>query len=273
MTNETDCSKGTLSTKAAARNMSTRYLVIGVAAGLMLCTSPAFAQSTVPAPSTEEWQLEVVPYLWGSGIAGPVGIGNRTAELDASFSNILSHLHFAAMGLADARRDRLVVLTDVIYTDLRGQDATPGPLFSSVDPQQRLFVLTPEAGYRLIDSDDASLDVVGGIRYWRLKSELEFQSGVLPGIGLRASRGWTDGIVGVRARRKLSRKWWASAYGDLGAGGSDLTYEIVGNAGLDIRERYAVVFGYRYLNVDYDKNGFLFDTAMKGPLFGFTIKF
>ena len=141
------------------------------------------------------------------------------------------------------------------------------------DPQQRLFVLTPEAGYRILDSDDASLDVVGGIRYWRLKSELEFQSGVLPGIGLQASRGWTDGIVGMRARRTLSRKWWASAYGDLGAGGSDLTYEIVGNAGLDIRERYAVVFGYRYLNVDYDKNGFLFDTAMKGPLFGFTIKF
>ena len=187
--------------------------------------------------------------------------------------NILSHLHFAAMGLADARRDKLVVLTDVIYTDLRGQRATPGPLFSSVDPQQRLFILTPEAGYRVLDSEDASLDVVGGIRYWHLKSELEFQSGVLPGIGLEASRGWADAIVGVRARRTLPRNWWASAYGDLGAGGSDFTYQIVGNAGLDIHERYALVFGYRYLNVNYDKDDFLFDTAMKGPLFGFTIKF
>ena len=194
-------------------------------------------------------------------------------RLDASFSNILSHLHFAAMGLADARRDRFVVLTDVMYSDLRGQDATPGPLFSSVEPQQRLFILTPEAGYRLLDSDDASLDVVGGIRYWRLKSELEFQPGVLPGIGLQASRGWTDGIVGVRAKRTLPRRWSASAYGDIGAGGSNLTYQIVGNAGLNIRERYPLLFGYRYLSVDYDKNNFLFDTAMKGPLFGFTIKF
>jgi hypothetical protein len=253
--------------------MSIRCLVVGVSAGLMLCTSPAFAQSSSAQPPTDEWQLEVVPYLWGSGIEGPVGIGNRTADVDASFSNILSHLHFAAMGLADAQRDKFVVLTDVIYTDLRGQHATPGPLFSSVDPQQRLFILTPEAGYRVLDSEDASLDVVGGIRYWRLKSELEFQSGVLPGIGLEASRGWTDAIVGVRARRTLSDKWWASAYGDLGAGGSDFTYQIVGNAGLDIHERYALVFGYRYLNVNYEKNDFLFDTAMKGPLFGFTIKF
>ena len=251
--------------------MSTRYFVLAVAAGVMLCASPASAQST--APPTEEWQLQVVPYLWGSGIKGPVGIGNRTAELDASFANILDHLHFAAMGLADARRDRLVVLTDVLYTDLRGQRATPGPLFSSVDPEQRMFILTPEAGYRILDSEDASLDVVGGIRYWRLKSELQFQSGVLPGIGLDATRDWVDGIVGARARMPLSRKWWATAYGDVGAGGSEFTYQVVGNAGLDIGEHYALVLGYRYLKVDYDKDGFLFDTAMKGPLFGFTFKF
>jgi len=253
--------------------MSTRDLVLGVAAGLLLCASPASAQSTSPQSSTEDWQLQVVPYLWGSDIDGPIGIGNRTADIDASFANILSHLHFAAMGLADARRDKLIVLTDVIYTDLRGQHATPGPLFSSVDPQQRMFILTPEAGYRILASQGTSLDVVGGVRYWRLKSELKFESGVLPGMSLEASRGWLDGIVGVRARTTLPRKWWASAYGDVGAGGSDSTYQIVGNAGLDIRDRYALVFGYRYLAVNYDKDNFLFDTAMKGPLFGFTIKF
>jgi hypothetical protein len=253
--------------------MSTRSCVVGVAAGLMLCASAASAQSTSAQSSPEEWQLQVVPYLWGSAIEGPVGIGNRTADLDASFSDILSHLHFAAMGLVDARRDKFVVLTDVLYTDLRGQHATPGPLFSSVDPQQRLFILTPEGGYRVLDSEDAWLDVVGGIRFWRLKSQLEFQSGALPSIGLEASRSWTDAIIGLRARRALSRRWWASAYGDLGAGGSDFTYQIVANAGLDIHERYALVFGYRYLNVNYDKDDFLFDTAMKGPLFGFTIKF
>jgi hypothetical protein len=85
------------------------------------------------------------------GLDGQVGIGNRTAEVDASFSNILSHLHFAAMGLADARRNKFVVLTDALYTDVRGQAATPGPLFSSVSPQQKLFILTPVAGYRDLD--------------------------------------------------------------------------------------------------------------------------
>jgi len=240
---------------------------------VVLGVSGASAQSAAPPSSPEDWQFEVVPYLWGTGIDGPVGVGNRTVDLDASFRNILSHLHFAAMGLVDARRDRFIVLTDAIYTDLRGHRATPGPLFSRVDPEQRLFILTPEAGYRLLDTGDSSLDVVGGIRYWHLKSELQFQAGLLPGFGVEGSRGWVDGIAGVRARKDLPRRWWASAYGDLGAGGSNFTYQIVANAGLDIHEHYALDFGYRYLSVDYDNDGFLFDTAMKGPLFGFTFKF
>ena len=210
-----------------------RRVVFVMVAVVVLGASRASAQSAPPA-SPEDWQFEVVPYLWGSGIEGPVGVGNRTADLDASFSNILSHLHFAAMGLADARRDKLAVLTDVIYTDLRGHRATPGPLFSSVEPQQRLFILTPEGGYRVLDTGDSSLDVVGGIRYWHLKSELQFQAGLLPTIDVEGSRNWVDGIVGVRARKDLPRRWWASAYGDLGAGGSNFTYQIVGNAGLNI---------------------------------------
>ena len=240
----------------------------------MLCTSQASAQSASPqSPLPGEWQFQVVPYLWGSGIDGSVGIGNRTADFDASFDNILRNLHLAAMVLGDARRDRFVVLTDVLYTDLRGHRATPGPLFSKVDPQQRMFILTPEAGYRVLNSEGASVDVVGGIRYWHMKSELQFEAGVLPDIDLEASRGWVDGIVGLRARRALPHKLWASAYGDLGAGGSTFTYQLLANVGLDIHEHYGLHFAYRYLDVDYDHDDFLVDTAMKGPLFGFTIKF
>ena len=51
-----------------------------------------------------------------------------------------------------------------------------------------------------------------------------------------------------------------------GGGGSNFTYQIIGTVGVDIHKHYAVVLGYRYLNVDYDKDRFLFDTAMKGPL-------
>src|SRR5262245_52505725 len=254
--------------------MTTRAFVVGVVAGLMLCASEVSAQSGQPlSPQTPDtWQFEVVPYLWGSGIDGEVGIGGRTADVDASFRNILDHLHFAAMGLAEVRRDRVVAVADLIYTELRDHRATPGPLFSSVRPQQKLFILTSEAGYRILATDGGSVDVVGGIRFWHLGSELQFRAGLLPDLALSASRNWVDGIVGVRGKTALPRNLWVSAYGDVGAGGSDFTYQLVGIVGLDFREHYAVILGYRYLSVDYAHNTVLFDNALKGPLLGLTIK-
>ena len=104
--------------------------VCGLMLGLSLCAAQASAQSA-SSSSTAGWQGQIVPYLWGSGINGQVGIDNRTADVDASFGNILSHLHFAAMGMADARLNKFVVLADAFYTDVRDENATPGPLFSS----------------------------------------------------------------------------------------------------------------------------------------------
>jgi hypothetical protein len=241
---------------------------------VLLCVPYLFGQSAPPQPGSEGWRFEEVPYLWGSGINGRVGIGDRSANVDASFGNVLNHLHFAFMNFFEANwNKKVVLLTDLVYVDVRGVRATPGPLFSSVKPNQKLFLLTPVGGYRVLDNSRVSVDVVGGIRYWHLNSELQFEPGVLPGIDLQEGRGWVDGILGLQGKWFFARTWWVKGYGDLGGGGSNFTYQIFGTAGVDIHTRYALSFGYRYLNVDYDKDHFLFDTAMKGPLVGFLIKF
>ena len=249
--------------------MNARVFVVGVVASVMLCASDISAQSA-PQPA-DNWQIEFVPYLWGSGINGDVGIGSRSANIDASSRNILSHLDFAFMAVVEARRDRLVTLTDFFYTDLAGHRATPGPLFSSVHPEQKLVILTTEGGYRLVNTDGGTVDLVGGLRFWGLNSELQFGAGVLPGVDFDINRNWVDAIAGLRAKLGLGN-WWVSAYGDFGGGGSDRTYQLAGTGGLDFHRRYAILVGYRYLKVDYDSDDVLFDNTLKGPLFGFTIK-
>ena len=81
----------------------------------------------------------------------PGRVGDRSADVNASFSNILDHLHFALMGMGDATwNNKIVLLTDA---DIRTSaiSATPGPLFLGVSPNQKLFLLTPEGGYRILD--------------------------------------------------------------------------------------------------------------------------
>ena len=88
---------------------------------------------------------------------------------------------------------------------------------------------------------------------------------------MEGTRTWADAVGGVSARRNLTGKWWAGAYGDIGGGGSDFTYQVLANAGYDFSERYALTLGYRYLSVDYDARDFLLDTALEGPIVGFMI--
>src|SRR6476659_1569847 len=99
-----------------------------------------FGQPAASQPSSEGWQVQIIPYLWGTSIDGRVGVGRLTTDVDASFSNVLDHLHFAFMSLGDATwNNKLVLLTDLVYSDVRGHHATPNPLFSSVIPNQKLF--------------------------------------------------------------------------------------------------------------------------------------
>lgn len=42
---------------------------------------------------------------------------------------------------------------------------------------------------------------------------------------------------------------------------------------MNVGERLALVGGYRDMNVNYNKDGFLFDQSLHGPVVGFDIKF
>jgi hypothetical protein len=143
------------------------YPYLAAALSVFLVTSAAYAQtSTLPPAPTEGWRFQVAPYLWGSGFKGTVAIGDRGADVDASFSDILSQLNFGFMGILEATRDRFVTATDLVYINLSDEKATPGPLFSSVEAGSRLFMLAPEAGFRIAGSDTAFVDALGGVRFW-----------------------------------------------------------------------------------------------------------
>ena len=241
-------------------------------------TEPRSETGTAPRPQPapdDKWQFQFSPYFWLASLRGTGGVGNRTVQVDESFSDIFHSLKFAFMGAFEARKNKLIILTDLEYVSIEDDRATPGPFFSSVTAKFKQFIFDPEVGYRLYDEPDKgqSIDVLGGVRVWRVSTELDFGAGILPATQIQGSRTWVDGIAGLRGKAALSKKIFVSGKFDLGGGGSKFTWQLFGGAGYNVTPKIALIGGYRVLDVNYNKNNFVYDMNQRGPIFGMGFKF
>ena len=197
-------------------------------------TKGTVTDSSEPKPnpqggSTDEWQFALTPYLWIAGISGDAGVGNITVKVDSGITDSNVHLNFGFMSTFEARKNRWMVLTDLQYSNLGTDRPTPGPFFSNATADFKTFVLDPEVGYRILENPDKgnSVDILGGIRYWHLRSDLSLSGGILLPRSATATRGWLmlwagserkyichrDGfslerVTSAAGARNLLSNWW-----------------------------------------------------------------
>lgn len=228
-----------------------------------------------PSAADDKWQFVFSPYFWMAGLHGTTGGPNRTVQVDESFADIFGSLKFAFMGVFEAHKNKWAIQTDVEFVSLEDDKATPGPLFSSANAKIKTFVFTPEVGYRIYDDPDKGsfVQVLGGTRIWHISTDLNFGAGVLPAVEIKGSRSWVDGVVGLRGKAALSEKFFVMGRFDVGGGGSKFTYQVFGGLGYNVNKKIALVGGYRALDVNYDKNNFLYDTNQRGLIMGIGFKF
>jgi len=201
-----------------------------------------------------------------------------------SFGDIWDRLDKAFMLMATAQKGDWIYGFDAMYVELGGEQASTwqGLLGNSntarlnVDMTQEVYALS--AGRKIWGEDRSRLDVVGVARYTRLESGLTLAlttgSPLLPD-GSRSVNDefdWWDAAVGVRYLAPLSEKWDMVGYADVGAGGSDLTYQLLAGVNWRFSKTFSGKFGYRYFYQDYSKDDFKWDMAMGGVFAGLGIR-
>ena len=217
------------------------------------------------------WHFAVAPYLFAAGISGTVGARGRTLDLDANFDNVAANLDLGLMGAFEVRKGRFVSLNDMIWVKLSSEKDTPGPLYSTAKLGVNLFIFDPEVGYRFINSRKGSVDVLAGVRVWSVETNLNVTTGALPGFDVSQRKTWAAPVVGVRGVANITQKFFLAGKFDIGGAGigADLTTQLYGAAGYSFTKHFALLGGYRWLQVDYDDDeGFLFDTQMNGIMIG-----
>jgi hypothetical protein len=238
----------------------------------------ASEKAKAPTPQTapaSQWEFSVTPYFFLAGMNGRVGALGQTVEVKAKFVDIFEDLNFAVMGTFVARKNNWMFVGDAMYISLSGQKATPSLLISDVNVDTKLTVIDPEVGYRAFSSEGGFIDVLGGVRIWRVRNRVAFKPILLPFVDVSDTKTWADPVVGVRGTARLSPRVFAIGRFDAGGFGvsSDFTGQAFGGLGFQVRPRFALVGGYRYLFVNYHHEGFTFESALKGLALGAQFRF
>ena len=143
---------------------------------------------------------------------------------------------------------------------------------ASVDLDMKSWILNGGVGYDLTQTDKGVISIVGGVRYFNVEVDTEVSLGGLQLSGFSGSEGLLDGIIGLRGFARLGENWFMPFHADIGAGGSELTYQLYGAVGYrfgwgDVR------LGYRYLKYDLEDDMVMTDMALSGPIFGVGFRF
>jgi hypothetical protein len=248
----------------------------------------------------DDWKFVLTPYLWLPNINGtlkysiPPGTGG-SPEVEIGPNDYLTNLNAVLMLAGEARKGKWSLFTDFIYLDFSAErssvksvDFAGTTVGTTIDAGTKTTlkgtVWTLGGGYAMVQTAGASLDVIGGIRYfglqattdWNLSATVVGPPGSLsfPSTGsVSADEDSWDAIIGARGRIRLGEGHWSVPYYlDAGTGSSSFTWQGL----LGVAYSFAwgdVTLAYRYLYYDEKNSKLIQDLYFNGPALGATFRF
>lgn len=229
----------------------------------------------------DQWSFRIAPYVWATALNGDTGVDGRTAHVNASIGEVIDHVDGGAMLTAEARYGRWGLVTDFIYADLADRKFYDSGLIESVKLQVNQYIWTQAAAYRAFEQNKSWIDLLAGFRMVSMDQTLSVtardpfapRGDVSDSVGL--DRTWVDPIIGLRSAIALSDRWAIRTEGDIGGfdANSTLTWQAFAALGYDASESTRLLAGYRGLGYDHNRDGFIYDTVMHGPIVGVGVGF
>jgi len=282
------------------RLLAAVVLTVLLAAGAM---SRAQAQqpASLPPPGTGVggWTINVAPYLWlptinvnlAYNLPGNLG-GRLPTETSTGPGAWLPKLDIGALMSADAQYGRFSILTDFLYMrlsatgshisslDFFGLPSMPisRSLETSVGTTLASTIWTLAGGYTAVQGPWGNFDLLAGFRYLGINARTDYNlaltvtgprgnGATFGGMGgVSGNANIWNGIVGFRGRIRIEDTgFFLPYYFDIGAGGSNLTWQISGGVGYQ-KSWWGVALLYRYLSFDQGNEGLVRSMHMPGPM-------
>ena len=218
--------------------------------------------------SSDGWEFEVIPYVWGLTFETDVKVaGVERTLIDMDFGDILNDFQFGAMGALQARKLPWILFLDGMYAELRDSGTKNGiHLDGGVD----MAFLNFGAAYRMGDPE-FSFDILAGGRYTYTKTKLSIDSG--PTVS--QSDDFLVPFVGAQLNADLSEKWFLALRGEVGSFGveADIDWGAIAYVGYRLGSWGDLRLGYRYFESETNSGAVEIKPKLHGPIVGLGIKF
>ena len=186
-----------------------------------------------------EWSGNASLYFWLPSIDAtgnldvPPDDGSGEEPLPVDPAQVLDSLDLVLMGSFEVRYDKYLFFADIAYLDLSNTKSvnilnTSREVAVGFEGWQSSYY----GGYTVVGSDELTLDIIGGLRYFSMEFEVEVDREIIAQQRKRTFyEGLLDGIVGLKGQYNITQQWFIPYHADVGTGNSDLTYQLIGGIG------------------------------------------
>jgi hypothetical protein len=234
----------------------------------------AQAATPVPAPA-EKWEFTIAPYVLFPNMQGSSAIGNLPAvSVDATPSDIFSHLQSGAMLYFEVKKGKWAFATDALFMDLK-QDISPdgGRVSGSLKARQGAW--EGFLFYKFVPKLEIG---IGGLAN---KLDASF-SAQLSGGGAQTakskSESWGAPVLAMRWTPWNTERWHGYLFADYGGtSGSNWTWQAMPGVGYRFSKLFELSLQYRWIGVNYSTGSgadyFSYRMNIFGPQMGFGFHF
>lgn len=233
-----------------------------VATILALCAPASFAAS-----DDSGWTWTATPYIWATSIKADFNDSAPVSDPSPDFSDIMDKFDGGFLGHLEAQSDRWGMYADIIYLGLA--DTRDRPNFS-IDADLDSTIFEVAGVWSPDETRYQGFEVIGGIRYFDVELKLDANpvNPSLTGRNTGFDKGFTDALIGARYTVPLSDTWALSMRGDASFGDTEGSWSASGLLRWKLGSG-ALVFGYRYLDVELKPGADSFDLTLYGPEIGY----
>ncbi|NCF16177.1 MAG: hypothetical protein GWP62_12755 [Gammaproteobacteria bacterium] len=239
--------------------MITYHRLLAVLTLTIACSGASYAETPAAA---DEWQFQLTPYIWLAGITGDMasdGVDLPPINPGYSFFS-LDNLDGVAFLSFAATKGQWSIQSDLVFVSFA--DTIP---IGAVDAAWDLDggILELSAGYRPASWQHTKL--IFGVR----GVDLSVDAVLTPGPAGSSDVSFVDPIIGVSHQQVFDNKWGVYARGDIGSGGSDVMVNAELAGTYQFTDTFTLMFGYRYLGIEFEDSETLLDLAVYGYTIGF----